>query len=1451
MAARHVYTESGRLIEEYVPGVAAPLSHGYDATTKLRTSTTDAYAKTVTTVYSEGLLPIRTTNHAGDSVFYVYDEVGNVIKRCDGRSVDANSDNLPDADTYCVLSSYGNDTSEREQRLIRSKTSPGVPAITYTYTTGSEAAYGSTGAMPAKLLKTTTDVLGRVITQEYNSAGDLTRLSDSTGVDTRSTFDALGRSVTSTAVSTAYPAGVTNSTTYGGLGQILTITEPPVSNVVSGVTHQLRITNTFDNNGKRTFMVGSDLAVTGADPTRTSQTLYDAMGREWKSIDPEGHAIERRFDVAGNVVAVKDQLGRWIRSTFNDRNLVTKVEMLGVVVDPITAGPGAIIGQTEYDDMSRVTAQIDALGRRTETSYDNADRVSKIVIKNYQLDPGSSPTRDILVSQSIYNSAGQPITVKQGGPADGSAPPRTADFTYDNAGRQTSTTLVGVNGANNRVSTSTLNAAGQPLVQTVTQTGVQSGGVSTAESRFSYDTAGRVLTQTVENGATDLTTSYAYDSRGLAVAVVPPRGNEPGADPNAFKVQSLYDELGRPYRTISPTVATEQNGGAPTNVAPQTETGYDSFGDATHRKDERGFTSSVAYDKLSRKTLITHPAYTPPGGTAITPTESYGYDPVGNLTASTDRRGYTTDYEFDIYNRPVKQKDPAVGANPRGETLLEYDLFGNRSKVTDPTGAVTEFGYDTRNQLRFTKQTVRDVSVTPLAGAPGPQSATNVVGGAAKFTYFEYDDLGRTTKTTTPAGVTSTVTYNAADEATQVADTANKTVTSTYDVLSQPVRVTDQLGRQTRFEYDQAGRAVSAAAWASDVAGSYVTKSTTAYDSNSNVVASTSARGYTSTLSYDALGRLVSASQPKDGFTTLTGSYGYDVAGNLTRTRDARGNAVASIFEDDYAGNNGAVWAASKWTTAKTASATIDTQAVAGPDATSGFGRMVTSTGTSYVRAAAAASSHSDAEYATIVRTGSSVTSAEAKLWLRGSGSWSTTAGSESNQTSGYFVSLDMGANQLRIKKTSPGESTLASGTVTPNFAANTNYRVRFQAYGTTLRARIWVDGTPEPSTWTVTTTDAAYTTGSAAVSLKTTAARTVYVEETYVRPLVNSGGSGTVLLSDAFTGSNGAGWNATNWATSVLYGGVADIQSNKGHMRVDAAGNYGTRALAGAASQHTDAEVTVAVTPAQVGNTNTMIWLRGAATFNPVYKGYLFNGYYVRFNYQAGKLELREHYDGNDPDYCGGQNCTLAETAFTFTAGTSYNVRFKIIGTSLSVKVWTGSSEPSNWTLTATDATYTSGRAALTQDNWDTGQAKNVTFDDYVLTNGLPLSDAGYPSTPSTAFDVITTYNPWGLPEDLKEPSTTAHPNAADRTWTSVYDVGGLLVSDKQPGGVTVTNTYDPLARLTAESVAGLSKSYGYDASSRVTSFNHPTGTQNLNYDDRGLLVGSTGPAGNMVANV
>ncbi|MEO5841553.1 MAG: RHS repeat-associated core domain-containing protein, partial [Acidimicrobiales bacterium] len=92
-------------------------------------------------------------------------------------------------------------------------------------------------------------------------------------------------------------------------------------------------------------------------------------------------------------------------------------------------------------------------------------------------------------------------------------------------------------------------------------------------------------------------------------------------------------------------------------------------------------------------------------------------------------------------------------------------------------------------------------------------------------------------------------------------------------------------------------------------------------------------------------------------------------------------------------------------------------------------------------------------------------------------------------------------------------------------------------------------------------------------------------------------------------------------------------------------------------------------------------------------------------------------------------------------------------------------------------------------------------------------------------------------------------HPSSTDRTWTSIYDAGGLLTQDKQPGGITITNTYDALARLITQTTGALTKTIGYDVTSRPTTFSHPAGTQTLVYDDRSLTVGAAGPAGNMIA--
>ncbi|WP_250290200.1 DUF6531 domain-containing protein, partial [Frankia sp. CiP1_Cm_nod1] len=137
-------------------------------------------------------------------------------------------------------------------------------------------------------------------------------------------------------------------------------------------------------------------------------------------------------------------------------------------------------------------------------------------------------------------------------------------------------------------------------------------------------------------------------------------------------------------------------------------------------------------------------------------------------------------------------------------------------------------------------------------------------------------------------------------------------------------------------------------------------------------------------------------------------------------------------------------------------------------------------------------------------------------------------------------------------------------------------------------------------------------------------------------------------------------------------------------------------------------------------------------------------------------------------------------------------------------------------------------------------------------ITTGVGYDAAGNRTrlTDGRGNVTVATFNSLGLVEKTIEPSTTAYPAAADRTWQTSYDAGGLPVGVLAPGGVTRSRTFDALGRLTTESGSGggaaaASRSVGYDLAGRVTSVNHPSGSQSFTYNDRDLLIGSAGPAG------
>ncbi|TDE56125.1 hypothetical protein E1295_11995 [Nonomuraea mesophila] len=154
-----------------------------------------------------------------------------------------------------------------------------------------------------------------------------------------------------------------------------------------------------------------------------------------------------------------------------------------------------------------------------------------------------------------------------------------------------------------------------------------------------------------------------------------------------------------------------------------------------------------------------------------------------------------------------------------------------------------------------------------------------------------------------------------------------------------------------------------------------------------------------------------------------------------------------------------------------------------------------------------------------------------------------------------------------------------------------------------------------------------------------------------------------------------------------------------------------------------------------------------------------------------------------------------------------------------------------------------TSPEGHVTQRRFDalgrpTALVEPVSEEESITTSfGYDASGARTRLTDGRGNATWTTYNSLGLAESVTEPATTAHPDAADRTWTHLYDAAGNPVATLQPGGVRIDRTFDHLGRLTQENGAGgdaatAERSFGYDLANRMTT----AGNLTVDYNDRDL---------------
>ena len=151
-------------------------------------------------------------------------------------------------------------------------------------------------------------------------------------------------------------------------------------------------------------------------------------------------------------------------------------------------------------------------------------------------------------------------------------------------------------------------------------------------------------------------------------------------------------------------------------------------------------------------------------------------------------------------------------------------------------------------------------------------------------------------------------------------------------------------------------------------------------------------------------------------------------------------------------------------------------------------------------------------------------------------------------------------------------------------------------------------------------------------------------------------------------TASDGQLWGGDANSSTVF-----SIAGNSGQLAND---NTSYSAVLGPTA--TNAQVLFSGSMSSFKNTNlgaVLRWTNG----NNWYKAYI----------DGGKLVIQKKVNGS--------TTILNETAFAAQAGISYTLRFSVVGSTLSAKVWqTGSSEPGNWMVTATDSTFPSGYCGL-----------------------------------------------------------------------------------------------------------------------------------------------------------
>ena len=645
---------------------------------------------------------------------------------------------------------------------------------------------------------------------------------------------------------------------------------------------------TYDNFGNVT-------AVTLHSGETTSYT-YDCMGNVTSTTDALGNITTSTYDSRGNLLTATDARGNTAVYTY---------DIYGRKIKEVTPLEGETSGETiyTYDILGRLTEErrrIGAVGSETYSRTVNAydDMGNLISAKAYE---GEA---EALVSTYTYDAAGNMLTMTVGG--------KTTSYTYDLFGRKTKITdalgaeetytyrldgaLVEKHDRNGTKFTYTYDSMLRPVedkaekddkTQVIsyayTATGaVRSKANETATLLYTYDSLGRVASETEISGNTSAKNEYFYNSRDLRT------------DHKLYRNDMLVSWMGYEYDALGRVISacTKEEISVPTypdysgkwHVVPSSGSEYDMNFTLSDTAPEIHGVEITDTRTNTKKYFYVLPDWEWD--------EADGAYHSGTVTH--DGTNFTGTYgiyqeletESHVYNYSQITTYPASGltANEYSERIYVFNDDNEIEYTVYVKWLLYQGASDELAVIYYVRAGVHDLGENSFFA---PTYHTEIV-SHEPFVRYTYDAVGNRTSEIKDDGSIVTYTYNAANllktMITTVGDEIQQSDTYTYYLDGNVKSIKDKNNAETIYTYDSLGRIKSEEI---TLDGTRQCMISYTYDSAGNRATKTS-NGTTTTYTYDANNRLITEATPVQA---------------KTYTYDANGNQLNAMVSANYAGS--------------------------------------------------------------------------------------------------------------------------------------------------------------------------------------------------------------------------------------------------------------------------------------------------------------------------------------------------------------------------------------------------------------------------------------------------------------------------------------------------------------------------------------------------------------------